>query len=79
MISWKNAAFIAMGLSNDNRMGNDSVVECVKENGELKLYSSWTVVKNRRYSATREEVVSEKLNFHVKTASDLIPYSHKTS
>lgn len=63
MISWKNAAFIAMALSNDNRMGDDSVLECVKENGELKLYSSWTAVKNRRYSATREGVVSQKLKF----------------
>lgn len=47
-----------MGLSLDKRMGDDSVLECVNENGELKVYSSWTEAKNRKYNAFREGIVS---------------------
>ncbi|XP_062543328.1 putative ferric-chelate reductase 1 homolog isoform X2 [Armigeres subalbatus] len=35
-------AYIAVGLSNDAKMGDDSVVECVPEQGTVNAYASWT-------------------------------------
>lgn len=32
-----------MGLSNDNRMGRDSVIECVRES-QVNAYASFTTV-----------------------------------
>lgn len=57
MRSWKTAKYIAMGLSLDREMGDDSVMECVKEGDEIKVYSSWTVV-GASYAAEREGIVS---------------------
>jgi hypothetical protein len=36
-------------------MGDDSVVECVYENGRINAYTSWT---NGKTESTREGVVS---------------------
>lgn len=51
----ENAAYIAVGLSQDDKMGDDSVVECVYENGRINAYTSWT---NGKTESTREGVVS---------------------
>ncbi|KAL7014116.1 hypothetical protein ACKWTF_015752 [Chironomus riparius] len=55
MRSWKSAKYIAMGLSTDKEMGDDSVMECVKEGDEIKAYSSWTVV-GANYASVREGI-----------------------
>ncbi|KAL1114933.1 hypothetical protein AAG570_007756, partial [Ranatra chinensis] len=48
----KSASYVAVGLSEDNKMGGDSVVECVNEgDGTVKAYMSWNVPgkkENRR-------------------------------
>lgn len=52
-----NAAWVAVGLSDDQKMGNDSVIECVKTaNGDIGPYMSWTTAKP--YSSTRLTNVS---------------------
>ncbi|GJQ82659.1 hypothetical protein Trydic_g19676 [Trypoxylus dichotomus] len=39
----KSAAWVGVGLSEDAQMGDDSVMECVKDkNGGVKAYMSWT-------------------------------------
>ncbi|XP_056640681.1 putative ferric-chelate reductase 1 homolog isoform X2 [Diorhabda sublineata] len=47
----ENAAWVGVGLSDDALMGNDSVIECVKENGTVNTYMSWTGINP--YRATR--------------------------
>jgi DOMON domain len=53
---YKNPAYVALGFSHDAQMGEDSVIECVPENGRVNIYSSWTSVTP--YSALRDNVVS---------------------
>lgn len=38
----KNAGWVGVGLSDDNKMGDDSVIECAKENGEARAFMAWT-------------------------------------
>lgn len=59
MKSSKNAAYVALGLSDDDKMGRDSVVECISESGSVKAYMSWTVVANGKFDAPRTGIVSE--------------------
>lgn len=35
-------AWVGVGLSDDNKMGDDSVLECVKEGNSVRPYLSWT-------------------------------------
>ncbi|KAK2589300.1 hypothetical protein KPH14_007851 [Odynerus spinipes] len=37
----RDGKYVAVGLSENNKMGDDSVVECTNEGGEVKLYTSW--------------------------------------
>ncbi|XP_072391895.1 putative ferric-chelate reductase 1 homolog [Diabrotica undecimpunctata] len=37
-----NPVWMGVGLSDDDKMGDDSVVECVKEDGRVNAYMSWT-------------------------------------
>lgn len=37
-----NAAYVALGLSADTKMGNDAVIECVPEQGTIRAYASLT-------------------------------------
>lgn len=52
-----NPAYVAVALSDDNKMGDDSVMECLPESGQVRAYTSWT---NARPSlgVTRDGVVS---------------------
>lgn len=50
---------MAVGLSTDDRMGQDSVMECVPEQGTPRAYSSWTV-SEPRLGVTRQGIVSFK-------------------
>lgn len=47
-----------MALSYDDRMGRDSVIECVNENGIVNAYTSWTVTGNNQWSSPRDELVN---------------------
>ncbi|XP_037946002.1 putative ferric-chelate reductase 1 homolog isoform X1 [Teleopsis dalmanni] len=50
-----NAAYVALGLSDDNKMGDDLVIECVPQNGQISAYSSYTA-GGPNYAATRAGV-----------------------
>lgn len=45
--------YVAVGLSRDERMGEDSVMECVVEQGAIRAFTSY----NNPRSNTREGVV----------------------
>ncbi|XP_017078932.1 putative ferric-chelate reductase 1 homolog isoform X2 [Drosophila eugracilis] len=49
-----NAAYVAVGLSDDAKMGDDLTTECVPENGRVNLYSSLTSASP--YAAVRSSV-----------------------
>jgi hypothetical protein len=49
--------YVAVGLSDDKRMGEDAAIECVRESDEVKLYSSITEIVNGSYGARRIGVV----------------------
>lgn len=53
------AAYIAMGLSMDRLMGDDSVIECVNEgaSGNIKAYTSLTFKANGIAGSDRKKVV----------------------
>jgi hypothetical protein len=59
MKSKQNAGYVAVGLSEDDKMGRDSVVECVSQAGSVKAYTSWTVVANGKFDAPRTGIVSD--------------------
>lgn len=52
-----NPAYVAIGLSSDDKMGDDSVMECIPEGGTIRAYTSWTSPPPN-YGATRDGVVS---------------------
>lgn len=43
-------------MSDDNKMGKDSVIECVNEAGSIKAYASWTEVALGKFDAPRNVV-----------------------
>ncbi|XP_050523392.1 putative ferric-chelate reductase 1 homolog [Daktulosphaira vitifoliae] len=57
----KNAAYVAVGLSDDQKMGGDSVIECVHENtgsNQIKAYRSWNIQnqKNNKRVPNQNEI-----------------------
>lgn len=56
-----NPKYVASGLSMDNKMGDDSAMECVRnDNGRISLYTSWTYPKVEPYvsrSDSPQEIV----------------------
>ncbi|XP_011865785.1 PREDICTED: putative ferric-chelate reductase 1 homolog [Vollenhovia emeryi] len=56
----RDAKYVAVGLSDDKNMGEDSVVECTNENGEIALHTSWNSGKrNTRYRMSEGAVELE--------------------
>ncbi|XP_053677551.1 putative ferric-chelate reductase 1 homolog [Anopheles nili] len=49
--AYNRPAYVAFGLSDDAKMGDDSVIECVPEQGTVNAYASWTSVGP--YGSTR--------------------------
>ena len=47
-----------MALSDDNTMGSDSAIECVKEEELIQAYTSITSAGTGNYAARRANVVS---------------------
>lgn len=39
---FSGTAYVAAGLSVDDKMGSDSVIECVRENDQVNMYTSYT-------------------------------------
>ncbi|KAG5667410.1 hypothetical protein PVAND_015391 [Polypedilum vanderplanki] len=56
MKSFKQAKYIAIGLSKDKWMGEDSVIECVKNNDKVDIFSSMTNTEGGEYGAPRDGV-----------------------
>lgn len=57
------AAYISVGLSNDAKMGEDSVIECVNESSGVNAYTSITrSTTPGDYGARRSTIVSQKLH-----------------
>lgn len=54
---------MAVALSMDDKMGDDSVMECVPEQGTVKAYTSWTSGMPN-YGASRDQVV-RKMYFYL--------------
>lgn len=67
-----NPAYVAVALSMDDQMGDDSVMECVPEQGTVKAYTSWTTGMPN-YGATRDQVVSEMI-FSCRSPHIVIQY-----
>ncbi|KAL0118629.1 hypothetical protein PUN28_009358 [Cardiocondyla obscurior] len=56
----RDAKYVAVGLSDDKNMGEDSVVECTNDNGEIALHTSWNAGKhNTRYRMSEGAVELE--------------------
>ncbi|RLU19579.1 hypothetical protein DMN91_008136 [Ooceraea biroi] len=53
----RNAKYVAVGLSDDKNMGDDSVVECTNEGDEIALHMSWNTGKRNTRHATPEGAV----------------------
>lgn len=49
-----------MGISIDDRMGDDASMECIPVNGEIRAYSSY-VTARPNLGSTRQGVVSSTL------------------
>lgn len=58
MHSNQNYMYVAMGLSSDTRMNDDSVMECVKEGSGVRHYTSFTGFEDRFQTAWRDEEVN---------------------
>jgi hypothetical protein len=52
------AGFIAMALSDDNKMGSDSAIECVNDEENVGAYTSVTRAIPNNYGARRIDIVS---------------------
>ncbi|XP_068624123.1 putative ferric-chelate reductase 1 homolog [Battus philenor] len=56
-----NPKYVAAGLSTDNKMGDDSAMECIRnDNGRVSLFTSWTYPKAEPYvrrSDSPQEIV----------------------
>lgn len=52
---------MGLALSADEHMGDDSVIECVYENGVVTAYTSLTTRGEGNNGANRARVVTQKL------------------
>lgn len=58
-----NVAYVALGLSRNNIMGDDSVMECIVQNGIVLPYSSWNTAQGNM----RDGVVSSFKIYFIRT------------
>lgn len=70
-----SAAYVALGLSDDDKMGDDAVIECVPEQGTVRAFTSWTSGPPN-YGADRQVVVSKIISL-VLCSHNLFTYSNK--
>lgn len=69
---YNRPAYIAVGLSNDAKMGDDSVIECVPEQGTINAYASWTF--SGPYGVTRQGIAQNFFRVLEKRYSDGVIY-----
>lgn len=62
MMSDKSSAYVALGISVDEAMGDDSVIECVRRENEIKFFTSITGFEKGIRVAKRNENVRIKFN-----------------
>ncbi|XP_043583133.1 putative ferric-chelate reductase 1 homolog isoform X1 [Bombus pyrosoma] len=53
----RDSKYVAVGLSDDSKMGDDSVVECANEGGEIALHMSWNSGKRNMRQPMQEGAV----------------------
>ncbi|XP_076289953.1 putative ferric-chelate reductase 1 homolog [Lasioglossum baleicum] len=53
----RDSKYVAVGLSDDSKMGDDSVVECANEGGEIALHMSWNSGKQNMRQPMQEGAV----------------------
>lgn len=53
------AAYVALALSHDQKMGDDSAMECVIKDGKVNAFTSVTRAIPQNYGARRIEAVSD--------------------
>lgn len=53
----RDSKYVAVGLSEDSKMGEDSVVECANEGGEIALHMSWNPAKDNIRQPMQEGAV----------------------
>lgn len=59
----ENPSYVAVALSTDDKMGDDSVMECVPEAGNIRAYTSWTLPRPN-LGVTRQGIVSKFPTFY---------------
>ncbi|XP_049298973.1 putative ferric-chelate reductase 1 homolog isoform X2 [Anopheles funestus] len=69
---YNSPAYVALGLSDDAKMGDDSVIECVPEQGTVNTYASWTTVGP--YGSTRLGVPQNIFQVMEKSYNDGVIY-----
>uniref|UniRef100_A0A182KFZ1 Domon domain of stromal cell-derived receptor 2 n=1 Tax=Anopheles christyi TaxID=43041 RepID=A0A182KFZ1_9DIPT len=69
---YNRPAYVAFGLSEDAKMGDDSVIECVPEQGTVNTYASWTTVGP--YASTRLGVPQNIFQVMEKSYNDGVIY-----
>lgn len=65
---YNRPAYVAVGLSNDAKMGDDSVIECVPEQGTVNAYASWTF--SGPYDASRKGIAQNFIRLLEKSYVD---------
>jgi hypothetical protein len=60
---------VGLGLSEDTSMGDDSVIECVYENGVVTAYTSLTRRGEGNYGSDRFRVVRKMISFFLSTTT----------
>lgn len=58
MRSTSQSAYIASALSFDRHMGEDSVIECVRNDDKVEIFSSYTIRESGTFDAIRYGIVS---------------------
>ncbi|XP_015598085.1 putative ferric-chelate reductase 1 homolog isoform X2 [Cephus cinctus] len=59
----QGSKYVAVGLSDDRKMGEDSVVECVDTAGKIGLHMSWNSGKTNSRRSTPEDAVRLESSF----------------
>ncbi|CAH1392643.1 unnamed protein product [Nezara viridula] len=53
----KDSHYVAIGFSEDNKMGGDMVIECINQNSnEVKAYKSWNIPNQKQNKRVEEQV-----------------------
>lgn len=65
-----DVAYVSFALSDDNLMGNDSVIECVANQGRIEAYASWNT-QRPSFQNTRQGVVRCQINCVHNTSDHL--------